>query len=180
MTLTTTPAAAAQQAPDFDLPGIDDRRWTLAQVRGARGGVIVFMCNHCPYVQAITERLEAVARQLRALDIGMAGINANDAVSYPEDSFEAMKVFGQQFSFPYLHDADQSVARAYGAVCTPDFFGFNAESVVCYRGRLDSSGIQPATDETSPELLEAMTLIAQTGAGPAEQYPSMGCSIKWL
>ncbi len=169
------------KAPDFDLPGVDGKRYTLADVRGEKGTVVVFICNHCPYVKAIIDRLVRDARELQAMGINFVAISSNDAEQYPEDSFENMKAFAAEndFPFPYLYDEDQSVARRYDAVCTPDFFGFNSNDELQYRGRLDSSGKQPAAPDVRRELFEAMKQVAETGKGPAEQTPSMGCSIKW-
>ncbi len=167
-------------APDFSLPGVDGRTWTLADCRGPRGLLVVFMCNHCPYVIAIKDRLVRDAKALQAMGIGVVGISANDPVAYPQDSFDNMKVVAKAWGlpFPYLYDESQAVARAYDAACTPDFFGFNAAGELQYRGRLDAS-----RKETAPgarrELFEAMTLIAETGRGPTVQHSSIGCSIKW-
>jgi len=168
------------KAPDFELPATDGRRYALADVRGPKGTLIVFICNHCPYVKAIADRLARDLAELRALGIGVAAINANDATSHPEDSFENMQRFAAQhrFDFPYLHDESQAVARAYDAVCTPDFFGFDADLGLQYRGRLDESKTQPVPNARR-ELVDAMRLVAETGRGPQEQVPSMGCSIKW-
>lgn len=168
-------------APDFDLPATDGQRWTLARATGPQGLLVVFICNHCPYVLAIVDRLVRDAAALQALGMGVVAISSNDPVAYPEDSFERMGDFARRhgFSFPYLYDESQAVARAYGAVCTPDFFGYNAARQLQYRGRLDASGRQPAAPDTRRELLEAMTLVARTGRGPDEQTPSIGCSIKW-
>lgn len=168
-------------APDFALPGTDGRTWTLADVRGSKGTLVVFICNHCPYVKAIIDRLVRDAAALQALGIGVAAISSNDPAAYPEDSFDNMVAFARDhgFPFPYLYDESQDVARAYGAVCTPDFFGFDASLGLQYRGRLDSSGKQPAAPDVRRELFEAMSAVAASGRGPAEQVPSMGCSIKW-
>jgi len=168
------------KAADFSLQGIDGKTYSLAEVAGPKGTLIVFMCNHCPYVRAIAGRLAEEAKALAALGIGVAGINANDPASYPEDSFENMKVFAAEhgLGFPYLVDATQEVARAYGAVCTPDFFGFNADLELQYRGRLDESRTTLVAGARR-DLYEAMKQIAETGKGPAEQIASMGCSIKW-
>jgi hypothetical protein len=140
----------------------------------------MFICNHCPYVIAVADKLAAEGRALRGLGIGVAAICSNDAEAYPEDAFERMGPFARAhgFGFPYLHDADQSVARAYGAVCTPDFFGYNADLGLQYRGRLDASG-RAARPDAPRELYAAMRTIAETGQGPREQTPSIGCSIKW-
>lgn len=168
-------------APDFALPGVDGRTWRLADVRGPKGTLIVFICNHCPYVKAIIDRLVRDAHALMDMGVGVAAICSNDPVQYPDDSFDNMKRFAGEhgFRFPYLHDETQAVARAYDAVCTPDFFGFDADMGLQYRGRLDSSGKQPAAPDVRRELFEAMKAVAESGHGPKEQTPSMGCSIKW-
>jgi len=169
------------RAPDFRLTGVDGRRWSLADVRGAKGTLVMFICNHCPYVQAVADRLARDARALKRLGIGAAAIMSNDIDNYPEDSFDNMKEFAahHRFSFPYLIDESQAVARAYGAVCTPDFFGFDADLGLQYRGRLDASRREAAPEGARRDLFEAMRQVAETGKGPAEQIPSMGCSIKW-
>ena len=164
------------KAPGFSLPGTDGRVWTLADVAGPKGTLIAFICNHCPYVQAILPRLIRDANDLRAHGIGVAAISSNDATAYPEDSFDAMKQVA--LPFPYLYDESQEVARAWGAACTPDFFGFNALGELQYRGRLDSSGKQAAPDARR-ELFDAMVQVAATGRGPEHQIAAMGCSIKW-
>ena len=168
-------------APDFSLPGVDGRVWTPATCRGEKGLLVVFMCNHCPYVKAVRQRLVQDARELAALGIGTVGISANDPEQYPEDSFENMQRIAREWDlpFPYLFDASQAVAKAYGAVCTPDFFGYNADLQLQYRGRLDASRKETAPPGARRELLEAMRQVAETGRGPAEQLPSIGCSIKW-
>lgn len=168
------------KAPDFDLPATDGRRYRLGDVRGPNGLLVMFICNHCPYVKAIRSRMVRDAQELQALGIGVVAISANDPADYPEDSFENMKrVAGEfRFPFPYLFDESQAVARAYDAVCTPDFFGFDAGLGLQYRGRLDASRTSPVPDARR-DLFEAMKAVAQTGKGPAEQVPSMGCSIKW-
>ncbi|MBB4284701.1 thioredoxin family protein [Roseospira goensis] len=169
------------RAPDFSLPGTDGRTWTLADVRGPRATLIVFICNHCPYVKAVIDRLVRDAHALMDVGVGVAAICSNDPVQYPDDSFDNMTRFAADhgFRFPYLHDATQEIARAYDAVCTPDFFGFDRDLGLQYRGRLDSSGKQPAGPDARRELYEAMMAVAETGQGPREQTPSMGCSIKW-
>lgn len=171
------------QAPDFNLPGVDGRHWTLADVRGPRGTLVMFICNHCPYVKAIQRRLVADMRELARLGVHAVAISSNDTVSYPEDSFENMRKLARQlnFSFPYVWDETQAVAKAYGAVCTPDFFGFNADLELQYRGRFDDQRRDPEPKpDASRDLFEAMQLIAETGQGPREQVASIGCSIKWL
>lgn len=169
------------KAPDFRLPGIDGREWGLADIRGPKGTLVMFICNHCPYVQAIVDRLVRDAKALQALGIGIAAIMSNDQVAYPEDSVANMQEFSRRhgFTFPYLVDESQQVARAYGAVCTPDFFGFDSDLGLQYRGRLDASRKEAGPPELKRELFEAMAQVAATGHGPAEQVPSMGCSIKW-
>lgn len=169
------------KAPDFRLQGTDGRLYTLSDVKGAKGTLVMFICNHCPYVQAVMDRIVRDAKELAALGVASVAISSNDAESYPEDSFEYMREEARrhQLPFPYLYDETQDVARAYGAVCTPDFFGFNARLELQYRGRLDASGRQPAAPDAPRELFEAMRRIAETGRGPRDQTPSMGCSIKW-
>lgn len=169
------------KGPDFDLPGVDGSSWTLADVQGELGTLVMFICNHCPYVQAILPRLIDTVRELQALGIGVVAISSNDAVAYQQDSFAQMQALAKErdFSFPYLYDATQAVARAWGAVCTPDFFGFNAAGELQYRGRFDASRRDAAPANTRRDLFEAMQQIAQTGQGPHEQIASIGCSIKW-
>lgn len=180
---TTPPACDFGWTPPrrFTLPGTDGRDHALESLPGPNGLLVMFICNHCPYVLAVADRLRTEALALQYLGIGVAAICSNDAAAYPADSFPKMIEMAARhdFPFPYLHDADQSVARGWGAACTPDFFGFDAEFGLQYRGRLDSAGRGPRTDETVRELYEAMRLVAETGHGPREQVPSMGCSIKW-
>jgi len=169
------------RAPDFSLPATDGNRYQLSDIKGRNGTLIMFICNHCPYVKAILDRIERDARELSDLGVGVAAICSNDADAYPEDSFDAMTELAKErgFQFPYLQDANQQVARAFGAVCTPDFFGFNGHLGLQYRGRIDASGRDPAHENAPRELFEAMKQIAKTGKGPAQQTPSLGCSIKW-
>lgn len=169
------------KAIDARLPGVDGQTHSLFELKGKNGLLIAFICNHCPYVKAITDRLVRDANDLSKLGIGFVAICSNDAQSYPEDSFDKMKSFAEAngFTFPYLHDEDQSVARAYDAMCTPDFFGFNADLELQYRGRLDASRAQPGGPDLRRDLYEAMKQVAETGQGPREQVASMGCSIKW-
>jgi peroxiredoxin len=168
------------KAAEFDLPGIDGKRYTLTDVAGPNGLLVMFICNHCPYVRAIVDRLVDDVKQLQAKGVGAVAIMPNDTENYPQDSFENMKVFAHDhgFTFPYVIDETQEVAKAYGAVCTPDFFGFNGALELQYRGRLDESK-KEAAPNAKRELLEAMTQVAETGQGPRDQVPSMGCSIKW-
>ena len=167
-------------AVDFALPGVDGKTWTLADCRGEKGLLVMFICNHCPYVKSIRERLVRDTRELRDLGINSVAIMANDPSEYPEDSFDNMRRVAEEFGFPfpYLIDETQQVARAYGAVCTPDFFGYNADLELQYRGRLDASRKEPVPGARR-DLFEAMKQVAETGHGPKEQIPSMGCSIKW-
>lgn len=168
------------KARDFSLEGVDGKTYSLADVRGRAGTLVVFICNHCPYVREVIGRLVEEAKALDAIGIGTIAIMPNDRRSYPEDSFDNMKAFARQhgFTFPYVIDETQAVARAYEAQCTPDFFGFNAKDELQYRGRLDA-GRPGAPARGRRELFEAMTQVAQTGEGPREQTASMGCSIKW-
>lgn len=181
MAVSTPTCDFGWQAPDFRLPATDGRVLSLAEVAGPNGTLIMFICNHCPYVRAILDRILRDARDLSALGIGVVAICSNDAANYPEDGFDAMAGLARDmaFPFPYLHDESQAVARAYGAQCTPDFFGFNARGALQYRGRLDASGRQAGASDARRDLYEAMKLVAETGHGPQAQIPSMGCSIKW-
>ena len=165
-------------APGFTLLGSDGRMHSLHELRGARGTVVAFICNHCPYVQAVLPRLLRDARALAPLGVHVIAINPNDAVAYPEDSFARMVEIARDWPFPYLHDETQQVARAYDAVCTPDFFGYDAALRLRYRGRLDAGRKQPLEDAPR-ELFEAMRRIAEGQLPLPQQYPSMGCSIKW-
>ena len=168
-------------APDFSLPGVDGKTHRFVDVAGKNGTVIVFICNHCPYVIAVIDRLADDARSLMAEGIGFAAICSNDAATYPADSFPIMQLFVQQHAlpFPYLHDESQEVARAYGAVCTPDFFGYGADGRLKYRGRLDEGRTSPPPAGARRELLEAMLTVARNNEVPPDQTPSIGCSIKW-
>jgi len=174
-------AGLGSHAPDFALPGACGQTWSRADALGANGLVVMFICNHCPYVQAVLDRIVRDTRDLQALGVGVVAISSNDAVAYPEDSFEAMQRLwrAKQLPFPYLVDEDQSVARAYGAVCTPDFYGYDRDLRLRYHGRLDASGRQPAPPDAPRELFEAMRQVALGGPVPARQSPSIGCSIKW-
>jgi len=168
-------------APDFSLPDPDGKVWSLRDCRGDRGTVVMFICNHCPYVKAVLDRIIRDARDLQPLGVKFVAIMSNDPEQYPEDAPEQMARVAKQhaFPFPYLIDATQDVARAYGAVCTPDFFGYNADLGLQYRGRLDASGRNPAPPGATRELFQAMSRVAAGGVGPEEQIPSIGCSIKW-
>jgi peroxiredoxin len=168
------------KAPDFRLSGVDGKFHALSDVRGPKGTLVMFICNHCPYVRSIIDRIARDAAELANFGIASVAISANDAATYPEDSFDNMKVFAEKnaLPFPYLYDETQDIARAYNAICTPDFFGFNANLELQYRGRLDESG-KEAAPNANRDLFEAMKQVAETGKGPAEQTPSIGCSIKW-
>ena len=168
------------KAADFRLPSTDGRQVELADVRGPSGTLVVFICNHCPYVTGAIARIVRDAGELAPLGVGTVAISANDAAQYPEDGFAAMKDFAERhrLPFPYLYDESQAVARAYGAVCTPDFFGFNSKLELQYRGRLDT-GRKDEIPGARRDLFEAMSRIAETGQGPSDQVASMGCSIKW-
>jgi peroxiredoxin len=180
MSTTTTPAGLGQKARGFSLKGVDGKTYTLGGVRGPKGTLVAFICNHCPYVQAVIGRLVEESKALKAIGINTIAISSNDAKAYPEDSFENMIVFAKKhgFPFPYVFDETQEVARGYGALCTPDFFGFNAKDELQYRGRLDASR-KDLVPGARRDLYLAMKEIAETGRGPAEQIPSAGCSIKW-
>ena len=182
MALTETPVCDfGLPAIDFSLPGIDGKLWTLDQCKGRNGLLVMFICNHCPYVKAVQERIVRDARDLLQYGVRSVAIMSNDPSEYPEDSFENMKRVSEQFGFPfpYLFDETQEIAQAYGAVCTPDFFGYNSALELQYRGRLDASRKETAPQDVRRDLFEAMKQVALTGKGPAEQIPSMGCSIKW-
>lgn len=180
MLLDTPLCDFGRKAPDFKLRGFDKSSYSLSQLVGAKGLLIAFICNHCPYVKAIITNLVADTHELQTLGIQTVAIMPNDYISYPSDNPEKMSEFAKQhnFSFPYLVDDTQSVAKAYGAVCTPDFFGFNANFELQYRGRLDNLTIGKDGARV-PDLLSAMELVATTGNGPESQIASMGCSIKW-
>ncbi|MFZ2727052.1 MAG: thioredoxin family protein [Methylococcaceae bacterium] len=170
-----------KKAIDFDLLGVDGKRHSLQQCMGKKGLLVMFICNHCPYVKAVHERILRDTLELKALGINSVAIMSNDTVAYPADSFENMKLIAQehQYSFPYLFDESQEIAKAYSAVCTPDFFGYNSDFELQYRGRLDASRKETAPPDTRRDLFEAMKLVADTGKGPQEQIASIGCSIKW-
>lgn len=182
MVRTETPVCDfGQAALDFALPGVDGKTWALKDCKGEKGLLVMFICNHCPYVQSIRDRIVRDTRELKALGINTVAIMANDPTDYPEDSFENMKKIADEFDFPfpYVIDKTQEIAKAYGAVCTPDFFGYNADLELQYRGRLDASRKEAVADAPR-DLFEAMKQVAETGRGPEDQIPSMGCSIKWI
>jgi peroxiredoxin len=180
MLLSTPTVQTDWQALPFSLPDLDGRQYTLESLQGNKGLLVAFICNHCPYVKAVVDRFVSDAKVLQNEGFGVVAINPNDFAAVPADSPPMMREFATQhgFDFPYLIDEDQSVAHAYDAVCTPDFFGFDARGRLQYRGRLDDARMGDATDRQA-ELLDAMRLIADTGKGPDTQHASMGCSIKW-
>lgn len=169
------------KAPAFTLPSVDGKTYSLDALRGPNGTLVMFICNHCPYVKAVVDRVVRDVDALRPLGVNAVAISSNDAEHYPDDSFDNMKRFAaaHRFSFPYLYDESQEVARAYDAACTPDFFGFNGKLELQYRGRLDESRKEAASADVRRDLFEAMKQVAETGQGPREQIPSIGCSIKW-
>ena len=180
MRLTSTPSIDPP-APSFELPATDGQTYRFEDLMTPKGLVVAFICNHCPYVVAIIERLVRDAKTLQGEGFGVVAISSNDPVNYPADSFENMALFAERhgFSFPYCFDESQEVARAYDAVCTPDLYGVSGEGIIQYRGRLDAGRVNAVSADTPRELVEAMRLIGETGKGPQEQHPSMGCSIKW-
>lgn len=182
VSLTTPLCDFGQTAHDFSLMGTDGQQWSLEKAKGANGLLVMFICNHCPYVKSIQTRLARDCRTLRdEHGINSIAIMSNDPNEYAEDSFENMQLIAEKFDypFPYVIDPTQTVAKRYGAVCTPDFFGYNANLQLQYRGRLDASRKETAAENVKRDLLDAMRQVAKTGQGPLEQIPSMGCSIKW-
>ena len=170
------------KASNFNLINTDGKTYSLDKLKGNNGTVIVFICNHCPYVKAIAQRLKKESEELNFHSINTIAIMSNDVNKYPEDSFENMKIFSEKynFNFPYLYDETQEVAKKYGAVCTPDFFGFDNNSILKYRGRLDSMGMnEDKNKKIDRELFNAMLNIKNNGIGPKMQFNSIGCSIKW-
>ena len=181
MAVSTPIADMGWSAVPFTLKGVDSCFHSLEKMAGTQGTLVMFICNHCPYVKAIMPRIIRDARELKLHGVTTVAINSNDDSTYPEDSFDQMKLLATSLELPfhYLHDLTQDIARAYDAVCTPDFFGFDANLRLQYRGRLDASRKDAAPENAPRELFDAMRLIARDGHGPAEQHASMGCSIKW-
>jgi peroxiredoxin len=181
MGLKYTPKSNQETAPDFSLQGIDGRLWTFAKAMGPNGLVVMFICNHCPYVKSIRKQLVIDAKDLMKMDVNVVTIMSNDSEKYPDDSFENMQQVAcdHNFPFPYLFDETQEVARAYGAVCTPDIFGIDTDGVIKYRGRLNAAGIDTPHNGLKRDLVDAMIEMVETGDIKSEQFPSMGCSIKW-
>ena len=170
-----------QKAHDFSLKGTDEKIWTLQDCAGPKGLLVMFICNHCPYVKVILDKLVVETDVLSMKGIGCVAINPNDFISFPDDSFDNMKVVSKKngFGFPYLIDADQEIAKNYNSVCTPDFFGYNANLELKYRGRFDDRGSKNISNPNQSDLFKAMFQIARTGKGPIKQEASIGCSIKW-
>ncbi|MFI4955355.1 MAG: thioredoxin family protein [Gammaproteobacteria bacterium] len=168
------------QAKSFSLKGTDNKIHTLESLQGKNGTVIMFMCNHCPFVKAVAKKLPEAVSKLHSVGVNFIGINSNNAAEYSDDSFDNMLVFAKEnnFNFPYLVDDMQEVAKSYGAVCTPDIFGFNKNLQLQYRGRFDDSGMQIKPDSRN-ELVDAMLEIAANGSFTGNQTASIGCSIKW-
>jgi peroxiredoxin len=182
MALLHTPICNfGEPAHPFSLPDPDGRSWSLEDCRGEKGTLVMFICNHCPYVKAIREKLVRDTRELAELGVKSVAIMSNDWQNYAEDAPQNMRRVAREFGypFPYLVDETQEVAQRYGAICTPDFFGYNADLELQYRGRLDAAGARPDAPDEPRELFLAMQRIAATGRGPVEQVASMGCSIKW-
>jgi peroxiredoxin len=181
VSLETPVCDFGRPAPDFSLPGVDGNTWTRDSCAGPNGLLVMFICNHCPYVKAIRDRLVRDTRELRDYGIHSVAIMSNDPALFEEDSFANMQAISREldFPFPYLLDETQAVARQYGAVCTPDFFGYNRDMELQYRGQFDASRKQAAGIEVRRDLFEAMRGVAATGKGPEVQIPGMGCSIKW-
>lgn len=181
MALTETPVCNFGERPHpFELKGIDGNSYIFDSIKGERATLVMFICNHCPYVKSIIKHLVEDVKKMQHMGIGVIAVNSNDAEQYPDDSFENMKKFAENhgFTFPYVYDESQETAKAYGAVCTPDFFGYNSKNELQYRGRFDARG-KKEVPMSMHDLLVGMTMIAETGRGPADQYPSMGCNIKW-
>ena len=182
MTLTKTPICDfGKKADHFKLLSTDNKQIELNNIKGEKGTLIMFICNHCPYVKAIIKDVVEDCRELEKIGIKSAAICSNDVKNYPEDSFDNMIKFAEDnnFNFPYLFDENQNVAQTYDAVCTPDFFGFNENLELQYRGRIRELKDLKPIKEGESDLLKAMKLIAETGKGPKDQIPSMGCNIKW-
>jgi peroxiredoxin len=168
-------------AINFNLKGVDGKMHTLDSCKGENGLLVMFICNHCPYVKAIIDRVIRDTKELKAMGLNTVAIMSNNPDEYEADSFENMQIISEEmnFPFPYLIDETQEIAKAYGAVCTPDFFGYNADLELQYRGRLDASRKESAATDVKRDLFDAMSQVAKTDQGPLEQIPSMGCSIKW-
>lgn len=180
MAINSKDIMLGKPAPDFKLINVDGSYKTLNEVMGKNGLVVAFICNHCPYVLAIQERLNELAHDLQKLEVGVLAINSNDPINYPEDSFENMKIIAKnkKYLFPYLFDETQIIAKNYDVACTPEFYGINNQGIILYHGRLDDSGREPKVN-TRRDLYLAMEEIVNTGVAPSVQNPSIGCSVKW-
>jgi peroxiredoxin len=180
VSLKSPPPTTGEVAAPFELRGVDGRMHSLDSARGPNGVVVMFICNHCPYVKAVADKIARDMAELRDLGVGAIAVMSNDVAAYPDDSFDHMQAFAarHRFGFPYVIDETQDVARAYGAVCTPDFFGYDRDLRLAYRGRLDASG-RSSDPGAERELFEAMREVARGGRAPAVQHASVGCSIKW-
>ncbi len=182
MAVSTPVCNFGEKSHHFELKSTDNKTVSINDIKGENGFLIVFISNHCPYVKAIISFLVNDAKYFESIGIKTVAIMSNDTKKYPDDSFENMKKFSieHNFSFPYLFDETQEVAKKYNAVCTPDFFGYNKNSELQYRGRiLEAQKLKPVFNGET-ELKKAMNQIATTGEGPKEQIPSMGCGIKWF
>ena len=183
MALTKTPVCDfGKKAEDFKLKSINNELVSLNDIKGDKATLIMFICNHCPYVKAIVNNIVDDANNLKKLGVNSVAIMSNDTKNYPDDSFEKMKEFAKKnkFNFPYLIDETQDIAKQYGAVCTPDFFGYNSKKELQYRGRMRELKDLKPVDNKESDLFKAMKLISETGKGPEDQIPSMGCNIKWF
>ena len=182
MAKLSTPACNfGEKAHNFELKGTDNNLWSLEKCKGNKGLLVMFICNHCPFVKVILDKLVVETDVLAMKGIGIVAINSNDYNSYPEDSFGNMQKTSKKhgFGFPYLIDNQQEVAKEYGSVCTPDFFGYNSNLELQYRGRFDDRGMEASNNPNQSDLFKAMFLISRTDKGPEQQIPSIGCSIKW-
>lgn len=183
MVLLVTPdLELGKKMPNFELLGVDEKSWNLAKCMGDNGLVVMFICNHCPYVKSIQERLVEDALSMQKIGVNVVAIMSNDVNDYPEDSFENMQKISQEkhYPFPYLLDSSQQVAKLYGAVCTPDIFGLDKNGLLQYRGRLDSAGKEHSEEDLPRDLVNAMKELVDEGKISSKQIPSMGCSIKWI
>ena len=183
MVLTKTPICNfGEKANNFGLISTDNKTFSLNDIKGKKGTLIMFICNHCPYVKAVIKDIVMDTNALMKNGINSAAIMSNDTINYPDDSFDNMIKFAKEhkFNFPYLLDRDQKIAKKYNAACTPDFFGYNSNLELEYRGRIkEVKNLKPISNGES-DLRIAMNMIAKTGKGPKNQIPSMGCSIKWF
>ena len=182
MALTKTPICDfGKKAETFELKSVDGSTVNLESIKGENGTLIMFICNHCPYVKAVIDDIVKDCNALKSLGVNSVAICSNDMINYPDDSFDKMIEFSKinKFNFPYLHDENQEIAKKYDAVCTPDFFGYNSNLELQYRGRIRELKELKAVRSGESDLMTAMKMIADTGKGPREQIPSMGCNIKW-